>query len=60
MEMGQEDIEAVVPLTAMLAQNTVAELAYTRSEIAQNILIAASDNLDAARIAAIGAAQRKG
>jgi hypothetical protein len=35
----------------MLAQNAVAELAYTGAEIAQNVFIAAGDNLDAARTA---------
>jgi hypothetical protein len=44
----------------MLAQNAITELAYTGPEIAQYVLIAASDNLDAARIAAVDAAHRKG
>ena len=44
----------------MLTQDAVAELAYPAAEIAQNAFIVAGDHLDAARIAAVGAAHRKG
>ena len=40
----------MLPLTAVLAQNAIAELAYTAAEIAQYVFIAAGENLDAARI----------
>jgi hypothetical protein len=39
----------------VLAQNAITELAYTAAEIAQYVFITAGDNLDAARIAAVGA-----
>ena len=45
---------------AMLAQDAVAELAYTAAEIAQYEFIASADDLDAAGVAAVGAAHRKG
>ena len=44
----------------MIAQNTIAELAYTAAEIAQYVFIAAGDNFDAAGVATVGAANRKG
>ena len=44
----------------MLAQDAVAELAYAGAEIAQHVFIAAGDNLGAGRVAAVGAADRKG
>jgi len=47
----------VLAPAAMLAQDAVAELAYTAAEIAQYEFIAAGDDLDAARIAAVGAAR---
>ena len=56
MSVRQEDVEAVLAPAAMLAQNAIAELAYTAAEIAQYVFIAAGDDLDAAGVAAVGAA----
>jgi len=50
MSVRQEDVEAVLAPAAMLAQNAIAELAYTAAEITQYVFIAAGDNFDAARI----------
>src|SRR6266851_3199032 len=43
----------------MLAQQAGAEFTYTSAEITQYVFIAAGDDLDAARVAAKGAAHRK-
>src|SRR5215469_2117622 len=60
MGVGQKYVEGVLALGAMLPEHAVAEFAYARAEITQQVFIAAADNFDAARVAAKGAANRKG
>ena len=60
MEMGHEDVVAALALRPLLAQHVDAELARARAKVAQRVLVAGAVDLDAARIAAVGAGDRKG
>ena len=56
MRMRQENVEARLLRRAMLRDQRVAELAHAGADVAQHILVATRFNLDATRVAAVGAA----
>src|SRR5258708_1013923 len=59
MRMRQKYVEPRFLRGTMLRDQRVSELAHPRPEIAQHILVATGFDLDAARIAAVGAANRE-
>src|SRR5439155_2969253 len=56
----EKHIEALRAAWAVLAENLIAKLAQPGAEIAYEILVAVSDDLDAAGVAAKGATDREG
>src|SRR6266446_2987420 len=60
VQMREKHIEAMRAARAVLAENLIAKLAHPGAEIADEIFVPAGDDLDAAGVAAKGAADREG
>src|SRR6266446_10089735 len=59
MQVGQEHVEALLGRRAVLGHHMVAEFAHPRAEVADNVLVAAGNELYTAGVTAEGATHGK-